>query len=989
MSSIFFLHKQHSTLLKTLCVIALCCYSLSLAAQTRRVHGNIKDETGETLPGVVVQVKGSKIYASTDYDGNYSLDLPEGSTTLVINSLGYDVQEILVGNNNTIDVKLLQSATELEGVYVTSYGTRRINTDAGAVTTLKADELKQPVANATQMLQGQSAGVYSMATSGKPGAAAETFIRGVTSINSSSAPLYVVDGIIISAAQFSSINAGDIESITTLKDAASTALYGSRASNGVILVTTKSGRQGDARITFTAEGGFSKHIKEKYGMMNSAEKLALELDAGYIDENQYNERIKYNYNQFDEYFVDTWSQRYNLEIQGGNERMLYYISGGFLDQPGIVENTGFKRYSIRSNITADVKKWLKVGNNFSVGYTATQDSPNEGSGSSTANLVFAALTTNPYERLYNDDGSYTHHLLTYPQNANPLYQATLSSKSSSSFSVRNNAFLEFKFTDDLKFKSSLGVEWVYALGQGWYSPESLIAVNDNGIADRSSGKSTFISQTNTLTYSKQFDDKHNLTLGAVGEVFTDDNSTFSVAVKNVAHSMLTELSQYTTIYPNGWGSSSGKSHTLSGLLFANYDYDGKYFLEGSLRSDGDSRFGNGNKWGTFWSVGAGWNIHREAFMSDLTWLSRLKLRLSAGSVGNSAVPSTAVWGLYTLGSTYNGEAGGMQGTIPNEDLTWETTKSYNFGLDAGVFNGRIRMTVELYRKNVTDMLMSVPLSSTLSVGSMWQNVGSMYNQGFEATLGVDIVRSRSYYVSVDANIGINKNEITELYPGIPDDGLYVEAAGTVQQIGYPVGTFKQVMWAGVNPMNGSPMWYTANGEVVQSYPSSDVVIMEGKSHFPNKSAGFTLKAGYKGLSVDALFTGMWDIYALNNNLFFVEYSAGTFAGVMNQTKRSGNYWKKPGDYVEYAALGTEAKVDSRSIENHSFFRLKNITVTYAFSEAAMKKTKLIQGLRFYVGAQNLFTLTNYTGFDPEFAVNTEMSRYPASTTITFGTQITF
>lgn len=979
---------------KILLYFAFAVLTMPIAfAQTRQVSGIVVDETGEPVISATVKETNVQNAVTTDSNGRFSIQVKPESKTLEISSLG--MKTIIANIQNEMSVTMEYDAIELEGVVSVGYYQKKEGAMTGSVSVVNSKALEQPVANITQMLQGSTAGVIAVSSSGKPSSGASVTIRGQGSINSGTAPLYIIDNIPVSASDFSMLNPNDIESLVILKDATSTALYGSRGSNGVILVQTKRGADGETQISYKGEFGFSQLLNGKLDLMNTQEKLDYEIKLGLLnpalqsDKDIIEKRSKYNFNQLNEVFVTPFMQSHELSVRGGNKKTTFYISGSYFAQDGIIERSDFERFTGNVNLDHQAKNWLKIGtniafskyeDNFPVGRDVSSTFGGDGQ-----NPVNLAIRLNPYEPLKDDNGEYKDDLGTYGSKYNPLKDSQLSAFSQRAYNLRNMTYLEVEPLKDLKFRSSIGFIIKSGKNKQWASPEAGRASGStNGYAVDGNSLYTQIIQNNQINYTKNIS-KHTGTLIVGNEIMTEKNENLSVSVYDVQHPYFTEVSQYNKIYTSGWSGGYSEHNMSSFYAIFNYDYDGKYFVDLSIRTDGDSKLATGNQWREFWSAGVQWNLKKESFMQDLSFLSIARIRANMGTQGNANIDNYMAQGSYAF-SSYMGNSASLPSNLGYPNLTWEKTTSYGIGTDLAFLSSRLRISFDWYSRTTSDLFLTTPITLTSGLGSRLRNAGKMRNSGIELSIGGDILREMDYFIKVEGNLTLNTNKILKLY----ENTTQIVSGLTVRKEGESFGQLYATRWAGVNPVNGDPLWYDKDGNLTNTFSDDDAMILEGKNFMPNKTAGLSITAGYKGFNLYAMFTSVWDKYVSNNTLYFIELDNGYYGQQYNHTKDAADFWTKPGDVTKFPRKYSNARqFDSRIIENQSFVRLKNVTLSYDFNQNVLKSFKILNAARLYASVQNLFTITNYRGLDPEINGLEDLGTYPASRTFLFGIELTF
>ena len=924
----------------------------------------------------------------TSLDGDYMIEVAPG-TTLTFSSIGFKDQTVVVPQAETfVHNVVMQSETmTLDDVVVIAYGVRKKGTVAGSVSTVKSDKLENtPTAAFDQALQGQVAGLTVLSNSGEPSASATLTIRGTNSINSGTAPLYILDGVAISAADFNTINPADIESMSVLKDASSTSIYGARAANGVIVITTKRGRNMDQpNINYRMQMGWSAMAAGKWDLMNTAERIQYEKEIGMTAGQNYDYLSTIDVNWMDVVFNDNaMLQSHEVSVSGATDKTNYYLSGGYYDQQGIAPGSMFERYSMRFNFEQDMAKWLRMGTNTMFNFQNIEQA-DEGS-YALVTPISASRFMLPYWNPYNADGSIAsiNKGEWKGQGQNPMEWLENNPLSYKKYKVISTVFAEFNIYKNLVFKSQFSVDFSHVTGFSQSFP-SYLPNQGEGSASRNTSDGLNLQVTNTLTYRFNINDTHdfNFLLGHEGQNYHSE--TFGVATKGQTNDLLTDIQQGTRAV--SWNSTAAADYSrMSFFGRAEYNYTDRYYADFSVRTDGSSRFGKDNRWGAFWSLGAMWNLRNEAFMSHTRdWLTFAQVSLSTGTSGNSEIPNYEHLALVGGGLDYIGNSGMAPMQPGNENLTWESTWTTNLGLHFGFWN-RLNVDLELYNKNTSDMLMQVPLSYAQSngYGYKWDNVGGMVNRGAELNLSGTVLLIKDFTWSLNANISYNFNKITELYNGVQE---YERGeTSTKLVVGHPLGEFYINRYAGVNPANGDALWYDKDGNITNELRDEDKVLL-GKTYIAPWQGGFGTALSWKGLSLTAQFSWVADRWMLNNDRYFDE-SNGRFA-TYNQSRRLLNRWKNPGDITDIPRHGEYTEFDSRLLEDASFLRLKNVNLAYSFPAELLKKSRIIRGLRVYAQAQNLLTFTNFSGLDPEGTSNLYAAQYPMSRQFTFGLDLMF
>ena len=850
----------------------------------------ISAEDNQPLIGVSVLEKGTTNGVITDIDGNYKITVTKSPATLQFSYIGLKTVEKQVMASARINLTMESDAQQVDEVVVVAYGVRKKGTIAGSVSTVKAEKMEDvPAPSFDQALQGQAPGLMVLSDSGEPSKAATFRIRGTNSINSGKDPLFILDGVAISSSDFNTISPNDIESISVLKDASSTSIYGARASNGVVVITSKRGRMGEAaKISFRTQLGFSQLASKDWDQMNTDERIQFEKEVGLDKGQDYEKLRKININWLDKVYNDSAPlQNYELSVNGGTEKLNYYVSGSYYDQDGIAVGSTFERIGFRANVEAKANKWLKVGTNTMFAYQEVEQS-DDGEYALWA-PISASFFMLPYWDPYKEDGSLalqddgswkgtTENPLAWMAN-NPL----LNKK----YKLLSTFYAEANPIKNLTIRSQLSVD--YGHTTSFYQSFPSYKPNNNyGGAQRSSYDMLNLMITNTANYRFMLNDVHsfNFMVGQEGENYHYEG--FQLTTRGQTNDILTNLSSGSTA--SSWADPVTEYSFLSFFGRGEYNYDDRYYADFSIRGDGSSRFGTDNHWGAFWSVGFMWNLRKEKFMQKYDWLTNAQIAINTGTSGNSSINNYEHLALVSGGYKYDGESGIAISQLGNEDLSWESTWATNVALHLGFIN-RVNLDVEFYNKKTTNMLMAVPISfTTTGFGTRWDNVGAMRNRGVEVNVNADVLRTKDFTWNVNANISYNKNEITELYNGVTE---YVDSdTGRMVAVGHPLGEFYLNRYAGVNPVNGDALWYTKDGEITTEYNESDKVML-GKTHEAPWQGGFGSTFSWKGFSLSAQFTWVADRWMLNNDRVFQE-SNGLFSAY-NQSKRMlYDRWKKPG-----------------------------------------------------------------------------------------------
>lgn len=945
-------------------------------------------EDKSPLIGVHV-ISGNASGVSTLADGSYSIAVAPG-TILSYHYIGYKVVEFTVPDGNariTHNVELQPEAQALDDVVVIAYGVRKKGTIAGSVSTVKAEKVEStPTAAFDQALQGQVPGLTVLSSSGEPSVAATMNIRGTNSINSGTAPLYILDGIAISSGDFNAINPADIESISVLKDASSTSIYGARAANGVIVITTKRGRMAEKpNITYRMQLGFSQLAKGNWDLMNTAERIQYEKEIGLSTGKDYNRLSQIDVCWLDEVYNNSaLLQNYELSVSGANEKTNYFVSGGYYSQDGVALGSYFDRYSLRANIEQRAAKWLKIGTNTMLNYQNIEQADD---GEYTlVTPISAARFMLPYWNPYRPDGSLAsvNDGSWLGDGQNPLEWLENNRREYKKYKLVSSLFAEATIIDGLTFKSQFNVDYTHMTGFGSSTPSYAPNLGE-GSAQRMSTDGLTLSVTNTLNYQFRVNGKHafNFLLGQEGLDYHYED--FSILTEGQNNDKLVNISSGTRT--SSWLDTTDNDYAyLSFFGRGEYNYDDRYYADFSIRADASSRFGANRRWAGFWSLGFMWNLRNEGFMEGARrWLTNAQIAVSTGTSGNSSVPNNYVHlALVSGGLDYYGNAGMAPSQPASEDLGWEKLWTTNLAFHLGFWN-RLNVDLELYNKRTTDMLMQVPQSYAYKgYGYYWDNIGVMVNRGAEINLSGTVIAAKDFMWSLNANVSYNKNKIVELYNGVQE---YEMAATSMKLVvGHDSGEFYVNRFAGVNPANGDALWYTKDGEITTEMRDEDKVLV-GKSMYAPWAGGFGTTLAWKGISLSAQFSWVADRWMMNNDRYFDE-SNGRFS-TYNQSRRLLDRWKQPGDNTDIPRHGVYTEFDDRLLEDASFLRLKNLMISYTFPEELIRKTRFISGLKIYAQAQNLLTFTKFSGLDPEGVGNMYQAQYPMSRQFTFGLDLMF
>lgn len=1043
--------------------LAFLC-TATVQAQEITISGTVTAEDGLPLPGATVLEKNTSNGLASDFDGNYTITVSGANAILVFSSLGYRTEERTVGQSNTIDVTLAEDSQALDEVVVVGYGTQSKKDITGAIANVSTEDLGDlRVTGADQLLQGQAAGVQISQSNAAPGGAVKVNIRGSVSITSGSQPLYVIDGFPISnvdnqiANPLSNLNPNDIASIQVLKDASASAIYGSRASNGVILITTKQGQAGKTEFNVDVYSGMQTVLR-KIDMLNArqfAEIFTESRNNAYVDNfgdqgaqitDTNEERTALgagssiyqlepdlaNFTQYgegtdwqDEIFRTAPINNVQLSARGGTDKVKYYMSGSYFDQEGIVLSSGLKRYSFNTNLEAQLTDRLKMGFNLNTSFTDTELVNAEGSWHS-GGVVTSALVMPPTISVRDADGNYNEMFSVYPNSgmitvSNPVQTALETERSSTQFRTIGTIFGEYEVVDNLRFKALFGADY-YDYQEDKFSP-STVNSNTRGGDTAYRIKNNFLNYLTefTLNYSKSFGD-HDF--GALAGYTIQKESVESTRV---------EASDFPNDYVkditggivSDYNSNPAEWSLLSYIGRLNYDYKDKYLLTVNFRRDGSSRFGSNTKWGNFPSVSVGWRVSEESFLQDNKTWNEFKIRASYGLTGNNAIGNYAAIGLLRP-SNYvvdgNVVLGQEKDAVPNDDLSWETTKQLNIGVELGFFNNRVFVIADYYEKLTEDLLLSVPVSSITGVSNIVENIGEVENKGWE--LGINTKNLVGDFTwSTNLNVSANRNKVLKL--GLTDEPIFFGAiAGRshVAQIGYPIGSYYGYVWDGL---------YESEADIA----NSPEVTIGGRPAQPGSVKFKDINNDGVVDTEDQTITGDWEpdfVYGMTNNFTYKNIDLSIFlqgsqgnevyniqrrnhsirALYGNETTETLIRWQSPENpgngvlpkVTRAPSLGGTTRSSSYYVDDASYLSIRNITLGYTIPKNTVDKLG-INRLRTYISVQNAFLFTDYQNYNPEVnATNTtgaystninplvpglDYGSYPLARTFTLGINLSF
>ncbi len=999
---------------KLLFFLSLFLMHLIAFGQDQTITGTVTDAvTNDPISGVTVRAIGSNSAAQTDAQGRYEIGVSASTKALHYSFVGFNSQQVNIDNRSRIDVQLTPAAADLEEVVVVGYGTQVKKDMTGSVASVKMSDLEDvPLQTVESALQGRAPGVFVNSSSGKLGQALQIRVRGISSISAGTQPLYVIDGVpIISSAMgtydepdnpLAAISPDDIESLDVLKDAAATAIYGARGSNGVVIITTKKGKAGRTKFELGYFGGFSDATK-KGEFLNATqykELLGTALNnAGYIGagDDQYPTLAafwedwtgsddwdkNYNSNWVDEGLRRGGVQQYSLNVSGGDEKTRFIASGSYNDNKGIIVGNRFVRTSGRLGLDHSANSWLDVGGTININKI---DNYRVSSDNAFSNpLQLNALP--PIQAIRDENGVLNNYTVYY----NNLIDLENGKNLSNTYRTFATAYASAKITPNLIFRSEYGMDFQNLEEEIFLGSRTQDGGDVGGYGWNYQARSINFNTNNTLNYSKTFNEVHDFS-AMIGMAYQEGQFRYTMAEgKGFPSDQFTKI--ISAAVKSNASSSESRFSFLSYLARANYKFKNRYLLEATLRIDGSSRFGSESRYGSFPAASVGWVVSEEDFLKGNSTLSFLKLRASYGRTGNAEIDNFGPRTLYT-GANYAGVPGTIPLRLGDEKLTWENTSSSNFGVDFGFFNDRLSGTIDAYFKKTTDLLLDVPIESTNGFTTILQNVGDMQNRGMEFSLNSKNFVG-DFKWSTSFNISFNKNKILKLVNGQPiySGGRYL---GRIEE-GMPYGFFYGKAYAGVDTENGDALYYLDETQTTTTNEYSEAADQWIGDPNPKFFGGFGNNFSYKSfdLAIQTQFVFGNDIY---NAAGGFQSTNGDYFD--NQTLDQMDYWKNPGDVTMIPqprfdeANGT--RPSSRYIQDGSYFRVKNLILGYNLPSSITNKAYM-QSARIYVSATNLLTFTNYNGYDPEinttfagrYQLGTDFYTAPQPRIITFGVNIGF
>lgn len=1014
-----------------LAISAFLFFGGQLLAQ-KTISGRVTDEKGSPLANVSVVVKGTNTGTVTKADGTYTLTIPANARQLEFSFVGLPTQTVTIaGATSVYSITMVPESKALEEVVITGLSRAKKSEFAGASTKIVAKDLEnRPVGSFDQMLQGRAAGVLALNGSGQPGNASTIVIRGVNSVSGGSQPLYIVDGVPVEAGAFQALNPNDFATIDIFRDAATQALYGSRGSAGVIVITTKRGVAGKIKVGYSGQVGIKSTPDFAFRPMNTSELLQAQYDYGKITGSNSNSSIpgwyyskdnpryaalsatdkaiadarldsisKINVDWYDLFFRKGSFSNHEVSVSGGTGKTRIYTSLGIYNEEGIINPSDMQRITLRNNVDfADDRFTFALSSNF--GYVKRNFDP------AFPGYIFNSFLTphimSPYSRAFRDDGG----LLLNGTVGNATYfgaqfldikkldkvyndqlKATLGI--TMSYKIMNNltaavtAGADFRETQNTTYNSRAAYVRTPASGQG--SLTQLAGAQAEALT-----RFLTSSVRPSITYQKLFGGRHDVEITALGEYVQENSKAFNLTGYGIdprtpnTPGVIQQGNAGNQLYAVV-GGDRGKTTIASGLALVRYTFNGKYTFTGSYRKDGSSKLPVKNRWADFYAVGAIWDLKKESFVADLRGINVMRLRASYGGSGNhNNFPGDYLY-LATYGTgAYSGLTTQVATYVGNPDAKWETTKTLNVGLDFELLNRRLYGDVNWYDKRTTDLFINKTLPFETSGGAVLPvNAGELQNTGFEWNINGDVIRNRNFVWTLFATGGYNKNKLISLGGVEP-----YESGTSFLKEGLPLGSHYEVKWGGVDAATGQPLYYDLEGKLTNVYVASNAVTEFGTWEAPWKG-GFGTTLRYKAFDLSVLFSWQQGANKVDNLEYFVENTTGFLAGGYNQSS-SLNFWKQPGDIASSPSPLYGVNFSSKIIHDASFVRLRDVVLSYTLPNSITSRTRVISNAKIYVQGSNLFMWTRWRGMDPEAgAVNLNLSEFPNPRAFTAGVNITF
>lgn len=962
--------------------------SLGIQSDQSVVNGRVSTETGESIPGVNILLKGTSVGTVTDVDGNYSLAVPDLTSTLVFSYIGYKSIEVPINGRTTVNVTLVEDAQSLQEVVVVGYSTKKQTELSSSVSVVSGDELRDVTSNdVTNLLQGKAPGVVVSNSSGDPNAEPTIIIRGSSSITAGSEPLYVVDGIIGGSA-----NPNDIESITVLKDAAATGLYGSRASNGVIIITTKSGKAGKTRVNVSSTVGFNKASMGNYKVMNSRQLYDYQKtfwDPATFDADRPASLLNQDTDWRSLMFNTGVTHNHTVTISGGSEKTQMYVSGNYYNEEGTLGPSGNRAYNVRSNISHNISEKIKI--------SVRLNAKNRRKEYEAAGSNFLTNHENmPWDNPYNPDGSLKMGIeegWIGRDNDNFLHGWQYNFDVARESTLNGDVLLDYQITKGLSFASYNRASYNNGKRELYYDIRSKAGTGEGRLTNDFYNSNQLIT-SNRLIYATQLN-RHNFNTILVGEAEKNFSETNSVTGAGLAPGLHVMDAASTILRAS---SNTGENAFTKGLIQVDYNFDNRYFVVGSFIRESSSRFGANNRSANFYTIGSSWILNHEAFMENQNLFDLLKLRASYGLTGNAQIGNYQTLGLYSFSSQYAGFSAAFPSQLANNNLTWEKAETLNFGVDIGVLN-RISLNVDLYQKVSRALLLNVELPYTTGFSSVIQNVGSVRNRGVELNLNT-INLNGALRWETNFNIAFNKSKVLTL-----DQGKDIIEVGSgynptrIIRVGEDLNTWYMRKWAGVDPANGDPLWEVVttgpNGrEVTTTNNYSEATLQIVGTFTPDFTGGMSNVISYKSLTLSSFFNFVKGVQVWTYSDLLID-SDGAYDDENQRVLVDGeSRWEKPGDIATHPrpVFGgnlNSNQPSSRYLQDGSYIRLRNVRLAYRLPGSLLNKVN-IANASLFVSGDNLLTITPYNGRDPQASLSNSGGRvgeYPISKKVLFGINI--
>ncbi|MEO9803852.1 MAG: SusC/RagA family TonB-linked outer membrane protein [Reichenbachiella sp.] len=969
------------------------------------VKGKITDEAGEPLPGATIIIKSTNQGTTSDIEGNYAIQVSEDGI-LIVSFVGYTVMEVVVANRSVIDVQLQPDVSTLAEVVVVGYTEKDTRKLTSSIAVVNSDRIQQvPMATFDNILQGAAPGMLVQSGTGQPGRPADIAIRGVKSINSSTAPLYILDGIEITGGDFAAINPNDIGSVSILKDAAATQIYGSRGATGVIVITSKSGVKGESKLEYHTFFGISPKPKYNDGLrpLTSAQLIDLQHEIGIgatvgLSQTVLDSLKLINTDWLDATTRNAKIQSHEVSFSGGSNNTRFYISGSYFSQEGTSLRSKLDRYSLRTKVDYE-KNNFSIGSSLYLAHTETEDSESEGS-FGRSNPFYSSIRANPYDHVY--DPTTGEYALPLDLSASSTFNILERIKTNDENRSINQAIASLNGRYKIPFVKGLSVasRWSVNFSQreeiDYIDPNSFSGPRSQGGQGRLAhdfSRRVRFTGTNSIHYDFNIEDDHFFNVAAYQEFVYYNRSDTEIEVFG-----LDKIQTISGATPGADG--NGFIPTFGGLTDENslssyfatidYSYKNRYNVTGGIRRDGSSNFGSNNRFGNFYSVGLGWTLSEENFMSSLAFVNYAKFRASYGTVGNQrinerpdsngeSVSSTAARAVFGATAAYNG-ASGLVSNLANPDLKWEQTEKLNIGFDLTAFNDFVTMNVDWYNETTVDLLLNVPISRTTGFSNQTRNSGTLRNRGIELAITTKNLNWNGFKWITSLNLAKNKTTVEKLPDGSfkIGDFLYEE--------GKELGVYNLVRREGINPANGKTLWYDKEGNLTETYNEDDAVNIAPS--LPKYHGGFTNTFSYKGLELRVFVS-----FAQGHSIFNTVRTSLDNPTKISRGSVSQNalrFWRQPGDITDLPDPNKQATYegDSGWLEDASYVRLRNVILSYNLPSSIVNKLK-VSGIRIYAQGQNLYTWTTFSGLDPENTAANYVADYPSLSTYTMGLDVKF